>query len=637
MSNICGISMRHVRIADGFWTPRQKLMTDVTIPYMEKILRDEVPGAEKSHALKNFAMAAGEESGEFYGMVFQDSDVAKWLEAAAYSLTLKPDPKLENRVDAVVSLIGRAQQPDGYLNTYFTVKEPENRWKNFLECHELYCAGHMMEAAVALYENLGKDALLKIVIRMADYMLECFGAGKKEAISGHQEVEIGLMRLYHATKEEKYLQLALRFLDLRGQQPDWFEKHTQPHPGISYGGYDIDPRDNRYNQSDLPVREQKKARGHAVRLAYMLTAMADAAATTGDTALQAACERLFDSITQRQMYLTGAIGASPHQEIFTEDYHLPSDQCYGETCAAVAMVFFAHNMLGLTPDGRYADILELELFNGALVSMAQDGQHFFYVNPLEVDPEISGTVPGYTHVLVQRPRWHTCACCPPNLTRLLSSLGGYLWSEDENTLYSHLFIGNEVNTRHGKWRLETEYPWNGKAVYCVESCESAPFRLAIHIPGHVQRVRILVNGKESLPLLKQGYAYLERTWKPDDRVEVLFGLLPRRIRANPLVRDAAGKVALARGPFIYCFESADNGEGLSCLQLPCRAELRSLPYDERLLGGVMAIEADGLRQIPTSALYTEEAFAKENVTLKAIPYFAWSNRGTGGMNVWIRE
>ena len=340
--------MGRVKVADDFWSPRQSLVTDVVIPYMERILRDEVPGAERSHAVANFRMAAGDEAGEFYGMVFQDSDVAKWLEAAAYSLALKPDPALSARVDGMVALIARCQQPDGYLNTYFTVREPENRWKNLLECHELYCVGHLLEAAVALHEAAGKDALLHVCIRLADHVCDRFET--REGIPGHQEVEIGLLRLYRATGNARYRDMALRFLGRRGQDPDWFKRHTPPHPGVHYGGYDIEPEDNLYNQSDVPVREQTVARGHAVRQLYMLTAMADAASETGDTALLEACRRLFEDITRRQMYVTGGVGSQVWGEAFSFDYHLPNDSAYNETCAAISMVFFAKRMLRMDPD-----------------------------------------------------------------------------------------------------------------------------------------------------------------------------------------------------------------------------------------------------------------------------------------------
>ena len=610
-TTIRAVPLSQVAIRDGFWSPRQKLMTDVTIPYMERILRDEVPGAEKSNAIRNFRMAAGEETGEFYGMVFQDSDVAKWLEAAAYSLLLKDDPALSASVDEVVALIGRAQQEDGYLNTFFTVKEPHNRWKNLLECHELYCAGHLIEAAVALHEAAGKSELLRICIRLADHIVERFT--KEEGIPGHQEIELALLRLYHTTGETAYRDMALRFLDLRGQDPDWFKKHTPPHPGVCYGGYDIDPEDTAYNQSDVPVREQTTARGHAVRLVYMLAAMADAAASADDAALAESCERMFTAITQRQMYVTGAIGASAHHESFDGDYVLPPDRCYGETRASVAMAFFAHNLLAMKADGRYADLLELEIYNAALAGMQLDGKRYFYVNPLDVDPAREGR-PGYEHVLIERPQWHACACCPPNLARLIASLGGYLLSEDTDTLYVHLPVGCEAKTSLADISVQSEYPWNGRAVCTVNACHR-PFTLALHIPGHAVNPVIRVNGEPVLPRMDSGYAYISRSFAPGDAVELTFSMPPRRLYTHPLVRDTAGMAALARGPIVYCFEGADNGD-LSAAALPKDAPICALPYDENLLGGVIPLRAGGLT---------------------AIPYYAWSNRGKNAMRVFLKE
>lgn len=627
------IPLKQVRITDAFWSPRQRLMTDVTIPYMEKILRDEVPGVEKSHAISNFCMAAGEESGQFYGMVFQDSDVAKWLEAAAYSLYLKPDPELETRVDETVALLGRCQQPDGYLNTFFTIKEPENRWANLLECHELYCAGHLIEAGVALHEALGKDELLNICIRLADHICQRFM--QEEGVPGHQEIELALLRLYHATGTSRYRDMAIRFLDLRGQDSHWFEKHTPAHPGVHYGGYDILPEDTAYNQSDVPVRQQTVARGHAVRQLYMLAAMAEAAACTGDAPMQEACQRLFDNITQRQMYVTGAIGSTPYHESFTVDYDLPADRCYGETCASVAMAFFAHSMLGNAADGRYADLLELELYNAALAGMQLDGQRFFYVNPLAVDESVSGKVAGYEHVLPQRPAWHACACCPPNLARLITSLGKYLWSEDEHTVHSHLFIGSQVQTAHGRIRLESRYPWEGAAEYAV--LDSGCFTLAIHVPGHAENLRVLVNGTPIDVTIAQGYLRLERTWNAGDAVSIAFDMPVRRLHAHPAVRDAAGKVALARGPLIYCLEGADHRGRVSALVLPPDAQVRACKEDKPVLGDMVLLHAQGLLQEETAALYTHGETYMHPCAITAVPYFAWGNRAPGDMAVWIRE
>lgn len=627
------IPLKNVHITDDFWSPRQRLMTDVTIPYMEKILRDEVPGAEKSHAISNFRMAAGEEIGDFYGMVFQDSDVAKWLEAAAYSLALKWDDALSRRVDEMVALIGRCQQPDGYLNTYFTVKEPENKWKNLLECHELYCAGHLLEAGVALHEAAGKDDLLRVCIRLADHICNRFE--KEEGIPGHQEIEIGLLRLYHATGNIRYRDMALRFLNLRGQDPDWFKKHTPAHPGIHYGGYDICPEDTLYNQSDVPVREQTVARGHAVRQLYMLAAMADAAAETGDQPLLDACQRLFDNITEKQMYITGAVGASAHHEAFSVDYDLPPDRCYGETCASVAMTFFAHQMLKNRPDGRYADVMELELYNAALAGMQLDGKRFFYVNPLEVDTRVSGKVPGYEHVLPQRPPWHTCACCPPNLARLIASLGKYLWSEDDQHVYSHLFIGSEASTRFGGIRMESRYPWNGAIKYTVLS--DSAFTLAIHIPRYVQEYALTINGKAETYPQRNGYVYITRAWKDGDTVDLAFDLPVRRMHAQSRVRACLGKVALARGPILYCFEEADQKTPVFSLVLPTDAVISAFRPVPELPNDLIGLRMNGKTAVDQEPLYSSSCAELAPCSMIAIPYFAWANRSKGNMAVWIRE
>ena len=623
--------------ADGSFVGRvQKLVREEVLPYQYQILNDALEGVEKSHAIENIRLAAKKLQGgnvqpdEFYGMVFQDSDVAKWLEAAAYSLALKPDKALEARVDDMVALIGRCQQPDGYLNTYFTVKEPENRWANLLECHELYCAGHMIEAGVALHEAAGKDELLHICIRLADHICDRFM--QVEGIPGHQEIEIGLMRLYHVTGNAKYRDMALRFLDLRGQQPDWFLRHTPRHPDTHYGDYDILPEDTIYNQSDVPVREQTVARGHAVRQLYMLTAMADVAAATGDAAMIAACDRLFDNIAQKQMYVTGAVGSTPHRESFTVDYDLPSDRCYGETCASVAMTFFAHNMLAVKPDGRYADLMELELYNAALAGMSLDGKRFFYVNPLTVDTSVSGIVPGYKHVLPQRPAWHACACCPPNLARLIASLGKYLWSEDEDTVYSHLFIGSEALTRHGCISMTSRYPWEGKAAYTVH--DGGRFTLAIHVPQHAVNMHLQINGTEVSCNAEGGYCRIQREWQPGDRIAVEFAMPVRRIHAHPRVRDAAGKVALARGPLVYCVESTDHNAILSGIFLPADAAIKAAESNAE---GIVALHAAGFAQGSSDELFSDEPIRVSPVQIRAIPYFAWGNRAPGNMQVWIRE
>lgn len=628
------IPLRKVKITDTFWSPRQKLMTDVTIPYTGKmVLWGDESGEKNVGSINNFRLTAEHKHGQYYGMVFQDSDAAKWLEAAAYSLALKPDAALSAQVDAVVKLIGRCQQPDGYLNTYFTIVEPEKRWANLLECHELYCAGHMLEAGAALHEAAGKDELLGICIRLANHICDRFM--NEEGIPGHQEIEIGLMRLYRVTGNVRYRDMALRFLNLRGQDPDWFKKHTPAHPGIHYGGYDILPEDTAYNQSDVPVRKQTVARGHAVRQLYMLTAMADAAADTDDAQMKAACERLFENITQKQMYVTGAVGTTAYHESFTVDYDLPSDRSYGETCASVAMTFFAHKLLTIEPDGRYADLMELELYNAALAGMQLDGKRFFYVNPLTADTSVDGKVPGYEHIAPTRPAWHACACCPPNLTRLIASLGQYLWSEDEETIYSHLPVGSETNTRHGRIHVESEYPWASRAVYTVP--DGGRFTLAVHIPAYARTFELAVNGQPMKAPVRKGYAYVERLWQANDRLELSFDMPVRRLHAHPCVRDAAGKVALARGPLVYCLEAADHDAALSALILPRNAEVKVQRQAEGVLKGMLTLCADGLAQRPTDALYTSDAECFSPCRLTFVPYFAWGNRTEGDMRVWVRE
>lgn len=455
------VTVKQVHIKDDFWSEIQNRIINVVIPFQERVLNDEVEGVAKSHAIENFRIAAGIHTGEFYGMVFQDSDVAKWLEGVAYSLTVKPDAALEKRADEIIDIIEKAQQPDGYLNTYFTIKEPEHRWQNLQECHELYCAGHMMEAAVAYYQATGKDKLLHVMERMADHIISRFGEGKERGIPGHQEVEIGLMKLYRVTGKEKYKDMARFFLEERGKNPNYFYEEKQKRGWIHFGQYGMDPLDTKYAQVYKPIYEQDKAVGHAVRATYMYTAMADLAGEDNDEKLYQACKRLWNNIVNQRMYLIGGIGSTTDGEAFSEDYDLPNDMAYAETCASIAMVFFAKRMLNIEPDGIYADIMERELYNGTISGIQLDGKRYFYVNPLEVQPGISGKVFGYRHVLPERPGWYECACCPTNLVRLMTSLSAYAWSEGKDTIYSHLFMGQEADLGKAKIQVESQYPWGG--------------------------------------------------------------------------------------------------------------------------------------------------------------------------------
>ena len=636
------VTVKQVQIRDGFWSGMQKRMIDVVIPFQEKVLNDEVEGVAKSHAIENFRIAAGLSEGEFYGMVFQDSDVAKWLEGVAYSLTVKPDAGLEKRADEMIEIIAQAQQEDGYLNTYFTIKEPEHRWQNLEECHELYCAGHMMEAAVAYYQATGKTKLLHVMERMADHIISRFGEDKERGIPGHQEVEIGLMKLYRATGKEKYKKMARFFLGERGKNPDYFYEEKVKRGWRHWGQYTLDPLDTKYAQTYKPIYEQDKAVGHAVRAVYMYTAMADLAGEDGDERLYRACRTLWNNIVNQRMYITGGIGSTMEGEAFSEDYDLPNDMAYAETCASIAMVFFAKQMLEIEADGAYADIMERELYNGTISGIQLDGKKYFYVNPLEIQPGVSGKIFGYRHALPERPGWYECACCPTNLVRLVTSLASYTWSESADTVYSHLLIGQEADLKKARISVESSYPWEGKVVYQISPKETE-FTLAIHIPGYVKPkdkgTIVKVNGEavDVETYLKKGYLYLERAWKEGDRVEVLFDMPVRKVFANQKVRDDAGCVALMRGPIVYCFEGVDNGMDVQSLRIPETADPEAVWCEEGVLAGNMLLKMDGYRMKGTDALYSEERPAKEKAVLTAIPYYTWANRGENQMRVWMHE
>lgn len=628
------IELKKTAIRDSFWSPKQQLILDTAIEYQEKILHDQIPGAEKSHAVANFRIAAGLEEGEFYGMVFQDSDVAKWLEGVAYTLTIRPDADLEKRADAVIDIIARAQQPDGYLNTYFTIKEPEHRYQNLLECHELYCAGHMMEAAVAYYDATGKDALLKVMERMADNIAAHIGPGKIEGVPGHPEVEIGLMRMYHTTGKEQYRDMAQYFIDRRGQDPDWFQKERQ---NRDWEHFPMNPADTKYNQSFAPVRQQKSAEGHAVRAVYLYTAMADLAASIGDESLLLACETLWENIVQKRMYVTGAIGSTVEGEAFTIDYDLPNDTAYAETCASIGMVFFSKQLLDITLDGKYADIIELELYNGILSGMQLDGQRFFYVNPLEVNPGVSGVLYGHRHVLPQRPGWYACACCPTNTVRLITSLGQYVFSENPQTIFSNLFIGGAYDLDKANIHAESQYPWQGDMIYRVQPKTEEEFSIALRIPRFAKNARITVNGAPQPAEPEKGYVYLRRKWEREDVIQVRFDMPVRRVYANPAVRADAGRVALMRGPLVYCLEGLDHPAPLQSLRLPRDSQFGIHPAPSGVLTGNLILTAQGLQSVSGPDLYSDEPPQQKDVPLTAIPYYAWGNRGLNQMLVWIPE
>lgn len=633
------IKLKQVKIEDNFWSDMQELVTDVVIPFQERVLNDKEEGVEKSHAIDNFRIAAGMMEGEFYGMVFQDSDVAKWLEGVAYSLIIKPDAALEERADAIIDIIAKAQQKDGYLNTYFTIKEPQHRWQNLQECHELYCAGHMMEAAVAYYEATGKDKLLHVMERMAEHIINRFGEGKTEGIPGHQEVEIGLMRMYHATGKKEYKEMARYFLEQRGKNPDYFKEEAKRR---GWKHFDMmDPADTKYNQSHATVYEQDEAVGHSVRAVYMYTAMADLAAEDKDERLLAACRRLWDNITKKKMYITGGIGSTVCGESFSVEYELPNDTVYAETCASIGLVFFARQMLKSEKNAKYSDVMEQALYNGIISGMQRDGKRFFYVNPLEVNPGISGVAKGYEHVLPERPGWYACACCPPNLVRMITSLGRYAWDEEADVIYAHLFIGGDASFEKADIHVESSYPWEGRVVYQVNAKSAESFSLAIHIPSHIKELKVQVNGEviTTDKNIKDGYLYLNRKWGSADEVVLEFEMPVRKVYANTKVRENIGCVAIMRGPLVYCFEGVDNGDEIQALFIDRDLSAKSVKCDEGVLADMTLLDITGKRMVfsDIDKLYSDKAPQIEDVTLRAIPYFAWGNRGLNQMRVWMHE
>ncbi|MDH6373999.1 DUF1680 family protein [Paenibacillus sp. PastF-3] len=636
-----------VTIQDDFWGRYIRLVQDVVIPYQYEALHDRAPGAEPSHAIANFEIAAGRKTGEFYGWVFQDSDVAKWLEAVGYSLSITRNPELECQADEVIDLIGEAQQEDGYLNTYFTIKEPGKRWTNLNDCHELYCAGHFIEAAVSYYEATGKRKLLDIMCRMVDHIDSIFGPeeGKLRGYDGHQEIELALVKLYQLTGEERYLKLSSFFINERGQQPNFLKEQWDNLGGINFFTGRKEVLDLKYYQSHLPVREQEVAVGHAVRAVYMYTAMADLAAITGDESLREACERLWNNITNKQMYITGGIGSTHRGEAFTFDYDLPNDSVYAETCASIGLIFFAQRMLRMSPDARYADVMERALYNNVLGSMAQDGKHYFYVNPLEVWPQACSCNPEKHHVKSERQGWFGCACCPPNVARLLTSLNQYIYTVHGDTLYTNLYIGSELNTKLSGTDVtihqESNYPWEGTVSMKINPEVDAEFGIALRIPSWSLGMEIRVNGEalNTAENMEQGYLVIRRMWRAGDIIEVNDPMEAHRIYAHPNLRADAQKVTIQRGPLVYCLESIDNGEPLSSISLIEDSKLTAV-FDDTLLGGTVVVEADGLRVDQegwSGGLYSRKKAPLQPVKVKAIPYYLWGNRGSGEMKVWIPE
>ena len=611
--------LTNVSISDQFWAPRIETNRRVTLPHEYVQLKDT--GRIDAFRLQ---WKPGDPNPPH---IFWDSDVTKWIEAAAYSLATQPDARLAKRVDDTIALVASAQQPDGYLNTHFTVVEPGKRWTNLRDQHELYCAGHLIEAAVAYYQATGKGVLLGVARRFADHIATVFGPHAKRGYPGHEELELALVKLYRTTGEERYLQLSRFFIDERGRQPHYFNEEARARGEDPAQWW---ARNYSYSQCHVPVREQDEVVGHAVRAMYLYCGMADVAAETGDEGLLAACQRLWASAVERKLYVTGAIGARRSGEAFGAEFELPNETAYAETCAAIGLVMFAQRMLEMEADGRYADVLELALYNGILAGVSLDGTRFFYENPL--------SSAGGHH----RQEWFGCACCPPNLARLLAALGSYVYAATPDGVAVNLYAAGsgrgEANGRPVTLTQQTHYPWDGTVRLTVEVEAPTSFALRLRIPGWCAGHKLRLNGKRVAAPVSKGYARLQRRWRSGDEVELTLAMPVQQIAAHPHVADDAGRVALQRGPLVYCLEQCDHKADVRSLLLPKGARLTTR-FAPKLLGGVAVVEGTALAPStngwkgrlyqPVAALQTRP------VRIRAIPYYAWDNRAPGAMAVWL--
>lgn len=627
------LALADVTVTDRFWAPRLAVNREQGVPVQYGHL--ESVGALDALDLNRLPGPLPIPPMHANGVtpvMWWDSDVAKWIEAASYSLETHPDAALETLVDEVIGRVAGAQQADGYLNSYFSGREPEHRFTNERDWHELYCAGHLIEAAVAHHSATGKTTLLEVMTRYVALIARVYGTGpgQKPGYPGHEEIELALVKLYHVTHDPEHLRLAGYFVDQRGQRPAFFDEEALAR-GDDPASYAADTHE--YAQAHRPVREQSEVVGHAVRAMYLYAGMADLAAELGDAALQAACERLWTDLTTKRLYLTGGLGPSKHNEGFTVGYDLPNDTAYAETCASVALVFWAQRMLALTGDGRYADEMERALYNNVLAGVSLDGQRYFYDNVLES--------PGDRH----RWTWHPCPCCPPNLLRLLTSFGAYVYSATDTALWVNLYVAGTARVRLAGQEVglsvDTDYPWDGAVRVGLDLAASAEFTLRLRVPGWCTGASVRVNGEplELANVLRGGYAELTRTWQPGDEVVLAFPMPAVRVRARPDVKADAGLVALQRGPLVYCLEGADVPVPLHQVVLPDDAELMPT-FEPDLLEGVTVLRAAAQMEDAGDwgeALYSAASPPPRPLALTAVPYFAWDNRAPGEMRVWLRR
>lgn len=610
-------------VTGGFWKRYQDLFRRVTID----AVYDRFEETGRFEALK-FNWKEGMPNKPH---IFWESDVTKWIEGAAYFLQKQRDPELEARIDELVERMERTQGEDGYLNAYFTVVEPDARFTRRTD-HELYCAGHLIEGAIAYARATGKENMLRVAIRYADLIDRVFRAEHSAAFDtpGHEEIELALVKLYHYTGQERYLKLAQYFVDTRG---------TSGRDGT----YDF--TDQEHMQSHLPVRSQKTAEGHSVRALYLYSGMADLAMERGDEELFSVCRALFDNIVNRRMYITGGVGSTCRGESFTLDYDLPEYTAYNETCASIALALFCRRMWLMDPDGRYGDVAEQAIYNTVLSGVSLSGDEFFYENPMSTDPRRNAFNDSRPNGLkehlpiLKRVKVFDCSCCPPNLLRAVGSIADYLYSTEGNTIYAHCYMeaDTELSLGEKKIRLvqKTGYPFEGKIVITAEA--EGDFTLALRIPGWCQGARITVNGEALSLRTQKGFAFIERSWKNGDQVILDLPMEAKWISANPQVIDACGRVAVTRGPLVYCAEGMDNGDRpLKDVRI-----VRNSPVEismEEIAGFAFpVIRMEASCRKPFEGLYSQDPLEEESFTLKLIPYFAWTNRDVTEMTTWFLE
>ena len=642
--NIHSPALSRITITDSLFNHYVSIVAKKLIPYQWNVLNDCEPETEKSYCIANFRIAAGELQGRHKGMVFSDTDLYKWLETLAYCIERGEALAYVPHADEMIDLLSRAQEPDGYLNTYYSINCPDRKWTNFTEGHELYSAGHLIEAAVAYYKATGKAKLLEIAARFADLICERFAPGGtlENACPGHQEIELALIRLSACTGEKRYADLARHFLEVRGNASEFLKKNLdeQGRDRIFPEFYDYDAL---YAQSHLPPTEQNTAEGHAVRAMYMYSAMADVARVYGDEDMAESCIRLWRNLTEKRMYITGGIGSSGHLERFTVDYDLPNDRMYCESCASVGLMMFGQRMAALTGEAKYYDVVERALCNTVLAGIAAEGDKYFYVNPLEVWPAncLSGT--SMAHVKPLRQPWLACACCPANIARTLASVGQYIYAQDEKSVYINQFISSELITEiRGTTialKLRSELLQAGKVNIIISEGRNQPVTLRVRIPPYMEDPVFLFNGNPITPLIESGYAVVAVSREEEQNLEIHANVKPYWAAADKNIRADAGKLALMFGPYVYCLEEVDNRENLANVYVSPQAEIVPVANSTGLPGTLPLLCFCGQRLDPgldSGEPYGKPHFQFTPESFTAIPYGLWCNRAPGEMMVWLK-